>query len=210
MTQNINMEKARTVVHQAIKKAKKVDTDSEEEEEDSSSVTDKQKHAELLLFVVSSCMKADELGISLDTHLNDAYEFLKPLKTISDVFEKINLDYTDYYKANRPNFNTLQEFVENCGDHLKFVKNQFNNSRDYSIAYTNFREVYLKFTNETRNEEHSLIKKIVSVYNMKDMTVPELKFLSGFVETYITKGRECGWVHSSSLFNFPSTDEDNH
>lgn len=32
-----NMEKARTVVHQAIKKAKKVDTDSEEEEEDSSS-----------------------------------------------------------------------------------------------------------------------------------------------------------------------------
>ena len=159
----------------------------------------KQKHAELLLFVVSSCMKADELGISLDPHLNDAYEFLKPLKTISDVYEKINLDYTAYYKANRPNFNTLQEFVENCGDHLKFVNNQFKNSRDYSIAHTNFTKVYNKFSNETRDEEHSLIKKIVSVYKRKDMTIPELKFLSGFVETYITKGRECGWIPSFVL-----------
>ena len=165
------------------------------------SVTDdaKQKHAELLLFGVSSCMKAGELAISLDPHLNDAYEFLKPLKTISDVYDKINSDYTAYFKANRPNFNTLQEFVENCGDHhLKFVKNQFNNSGDYNMADRNFREVYLKFTNETRDEEYSLIKKIISLYKMKDMTVAELKFLSGFVETYITKGRDCGWVPCSN------------
>ena len=52
----------------------------------------KQKHAELLLFAVSSCMKADELGISLDQHLNDAYEFLKPFKKLSDVYEKIEMD----------------------------------------------------------------------------------------------------------------------
>jgi len=159
----------------------------------------KQKHAELLLFVVSSCVKADELDISLDPHLNDALEFFKPLKTLTDVYEKINADFTDYYKANRPNFNTLQEFVENCGDHLTFVKDQFRNNRDNSAAYRNFRNVYFKFANETTDEEHSLIKKIISVYKIKDMTVPELKFLSGFVETYITKGRECGWIPSSSL-----------
>ena len=161
------------------------------------SLTDdaKKKHSELLLFGVLTSIKADQLGISLDPHLNEAYEFLKPLKKISDVYEKINSDYIADYKANRPNFNTLQEFVENCGDHhLKFVKDQFNNSRDYSISNRNFREVYLKFTNETRDEEYSLIKKIVSVYKLKYMTVAELKFLSGFVETYITKGRECGWV----------------
>jgi hypothetical protein len=152
----------------------------------------KQKHAELLLFAVSSCVKADELGISLEPHLNDAYEFLKPLKTLSDVYEKINSDYTAYYKANRPNFNTFQEFVDNCGDYLKFVNNQLKNSRDYSMAHRNFTEVYLKFANETRDEEHSLIKKIVTVYKRNDITISELKFLSGFVGTYVTKGTECG------------------
>lgn len=160
------------------------------------SITDdvKQKHAELLIFVVSSCMKADELGISLDPHLNDAHEFLKPFKALSDVFEKINLDYTAYYKANRPNFNNLQDFVENCGDHLTFVNNQFKNNIDYSMVHTNFTKVYDKFSNETRDEEHSLIKKIVSLYKKKDITVPETKFLCGFIETYTTKGRECGWI----------------
>ena len=157
------------------------------------------KHAELLLFVVSSCAKADELGISLDQHLNDALEFFQPLKTMSDIYEKINSDFTEYYKANRQNFNTLQEFVENCGDHLTFVNDQFKNNIDYIIAHRNFTNVYLKFVNESRDEEHSLIKKIVSVYERKDMTVPELKFLTGFVETYITKGRECGWIPSSFL-----------
>jgi hypothetical protein len=161
--------------------------------------TDVQKHAELLLFVVSSCAKADELGISLDPHLNDALEFFQPLKMISDIYQKINSDFTDYYKVNRPNFNTLQEFVENCGDHLTFVNDQFKNNEDYRTAHRNFTNVYFKFTNESRDEEHSLIKKIVSVYRRKDMTVPELKFLAGFVETYITKGRECGWIPSSSV-----------
>uniref|UniRef100_A0A6C0CYQ5 Uncharacterized protein n=1 Tax=viral metagenome TaxID=1070528 RepID=A0A6C0CYQ5_9ZZZZ len=154
----------------------------------------KQKHAELLLFAVSSCMKADELGISLDPHLNDAHEFLKPLKSISDVYQKISLEYTAYYKTNRPNYNTLEEFIENGGDLKKFSNNQFKNNIEYRTAHTNFKKVYNKFENEIRDEEHSLIKKIISLYETKDFTVPELKFLSGFVETYTTKGRECGWI----------------
>ena len=154
----------------------------------------KQKHAELLRFVVASCIRADELDISLFPHLNDAYEFLHPTQAFEDVYKKIALDYVPYYRANHPNFEH-QEFLENVTGFNNFARNQFNSNPEYQVVHQNFIEKYNKFTNENRDEEFSLVKKIVSLYKMKEITAAaELNFLNGFLERYIKEGIECGWI----------------
>jgi hypothetical protein len=154
----------------------------------------KQKHAELLRFAVASCIRADELDISLYPHLDDAYEFLHPIKAFRDVYKKIALDYLPYYEQNHPNFEH-QEFLANVREFNNFARNQFDTNLDYQVVHQNFIEKYNKFTNEIRDEEFSLVKKIVSLYKMKEITAAaELNFLTGFLERYVKEGRECGWM----------------
>ena len=115
----------------------------------------KKKRNLLLSFVVSSCIKAAELGISLKQHITDAQEFLTSLKNMMDAF----------------------------------MNNEYN-----VTAYSNFKKISIKFANETRDEEYSFVKKIISIYNLhdqeEDMSYTELNFVSGFLENYIITSRE--------------------
>ena len=57
--------------------------------------------------------------------------------------------------------------------------------------------MHTKFTNEVRDEEHSVVKKIINLYEKKDMNFVELKFISGFLERYIKEGED-----SIGYYNF--------
>jgi hypothetical protein len=154
----------------------------------------KQKHAELLRFTVKSCIRADELDISLNPHLDDAYEFLHPTKAFMDVYKQITSDYLPYYEQKHPNFEH-REILKNVTEFNNFARNQFATNLHYQVVHQNFIEKYNKFTNENRNEEFSLVKKIVSLYKMKEITATaELDFLSGFLERYVEEGIKCGWM----------------
>ena len=161
------------------------------------SVTDEanKKRNEILSFVVSSCIKAEKLGISLKQHIHDAEEFLTPFKTMMDCDEKNKLDYITYIqKCHEHNVNDVEDYINFRKD--AFIKNENNKT-----ASSNFKNLNIKFANEIRDEDYSLVKKIISIYsinnnedmgyNNEDIGYTELKFLSGFLEKYITTGLEC-------------------
>ena len=153
------------------------------------------KRSELLGFVLNSCMKADNMVISLQQHFDDAREFLTPLKVLLDFQDKTQLDFLSHYKSTVQLSNSSQEYFNEC--YKQFRTEMLVNNNEYQIARASFFQVHTKFINEIRDEEHSVVKKIINLYEKKDMKYTELKFISGFLETYIKKGEE-----SIGYYNF--------
>ena len=149
----------------------------------------KDKRSELLNFVLNSCMKADNMVISLQQHFDDAREFLTPLKVLLDFQDKTQLDFLNHYKSTVQQSNSSQEYFNQC--YKQFRTEHLVNNNEYQTARADFFQVHTKFTNEVRDEEHSVVKKIINLYEKKDMNFAEIKFISGFLERYIKEGEEC-------------------
>jgi len=136
----------------------------------------KHKLLEIMKFGLSSCVKADKIGLSIQTHFNDAQEYLTQLKKLTSIYIKIQKE------DNENNINPNEEISL---VNLRIIK-MFRYDNEFTTAILGFKEINKKFSIENRDEEYSIVKKIIKTYNFKNITPVIMYLIEGLLERYLS------------------------
>ena len=142
-----------------------------------SNITQDQIDTDIWNFMINSSKNSAILGLSKDQHFNDAEELLKLVTNLKNIFDKLRKVAIDDIKTKN---------ITNREDQLK-IMNQTLNTKEFTLASKEIFKFSNNFLNQVRDDNFSLVKKIIQMYNTKtNLTYNTIQNIIGHLELYLT------------------------
>lgn len=141
-----------------------------------------QKRAELCLFVINSIQMAQETGISLIPHYQDANEFLTALNKFSTAFKTVRTTFSN----NLPLDYNRNDATKLANAQIQ-LKSMLHDDVEYTTSKTEFQNLYTHYKTADKDPEYSVIKKTVELYELTDlMSIKTIDIITGILGEYLS------------------------
>ena len=136
---------------------------------------DNQTRIEIHAFIIKNNIKAAALGLSQEHNTDDAKEYLIATNTILNAIYVVKKQYI------------LEMKKTNKGpDSIKCYKDIIVQDNEYKSAFQEVNKLYTKYKNEIK-DEFSIVKKLVELGNIADMTIPQWLIQRDMLNLYISE-----------------------
>ena len=136
---------------------------------------DNQTRIEIHAFIIKNNIKAAALGLSQEHNTDDAKEYLIATNTILNAIYVVKKQYI------------LEMKKTNKGpDSIKCYKDIIVQDNEYKSAFQEVNKLYTKYKNEIK-DEFSIVKKLVELGNIADMTIPQWLIQRYMLNLYISE-----------------------
>lgn len=136
---------------------------------------DNQTRLEIHAFIIKNNIKAAALGLSQEHNTDDAKEYLIATNTILNAIYVVKKQYI------------LEMKNTNKGpDSIKCYKDIIVQDNEYKSAFQEVNKLYTKYKNEIK-DEFSIVKKLVELGNIADMTIPQWLIQRDMLNLYISE-----------------------
>lgn len=130
---------------------------------------------EIHAFILQINIKAAALGLSQEHNINDAKKYLIVTNTILNAIYVVKKHYI------------LEMKNTNKGpDSIKCYKDIIVQDVEYKLAFQEVKKLYIQYKNEMK-DEFSIVKKLVELGNITDMTIPQWLIQRDMLNLYISE-----------------------
>ena len=142
-----------------------------------SKITQDQIDTDISYFMINSSKNSAILGLSKDQHFDDAEELLALITKIKNIFDKLRKVAFDDIKTKN---------ITDKEEQLKIIKQSLND-KDFKVARLDIGRFSDNFLTRDRDDNFSLVKKILQMYNLKkNLTYNNIQDIIGHLEIYLT------------------------
>ena len=142
-----------------------------------SNITQDQIDTDISNFMINSSKNSAILGLSKDQHFDDAEELLALITKIKNIFDKLRKVAFDDIKTKK---------ITDKEEQLKIIKQTLNN-KEFKSARLDLGRFSDNFLTRDRDDNFSLVKKILQIYNLKkNLTYNNIQDIIGHLDIYLT------------------------
>lgn len=129
----------------------------------------------LCLFAISSIMNAEQIGLSLQSHQDDAREFLTAITKLQTSFTKVRNTFANSLPSDYNLNDTKEQFS------TMLIENN-----EYVTSKNEFQQIYTLYKNIDLDPQWSIIKKLVELYEFEHlMNKKTIHIITGILEDYL-------------------------